>query len=140
MAQDYSDEILKEQLGKNSGEARRLLSDKDEMELFLERLERKLKLIPLVGNTLSSIPVLVSLVRSYVRGEYQNVPFASIVAIVAALLYFFSPVDLVPDFVPIVGYFDDKAVVAFVILVVEDDIKEYKKWQVSKGKRSTEDT
>jgi len=135
MAKDLSDKELNEQIGKNSGAARELLKDKDAMERFLERLERKLKLIPLVGNKLSSLPILVSLVRSYVSGEYQGIPFASIVAIVAALIYFVSPIDIVPDFIPGFGYVDDAAVVGLVLTVVEDDVKEYKQWQVANGKR-----
>jgi len=81
-----------------------LLKDEDRMERFLERLERKLEKVPVVGKQLSNIPMLVSLVRSYIRKDYRDVPLGSIIAIVSALIYFLSPIDLLPDSIPVLGY------------------------------------
>lgn len=63
----------------------------------------------------------------------------SIIAIVSALIYFVSPIDLLPDSIPVLGYVDDVAVFAFVWNMVEDDVEEYKKWQVKNGKRIIKD-
>ena len=67
----FTDEQLSEQISKNSEEAVNLLNDQDQMERFLERLENKLKKVPIVGKKLSVVPMLVSLVKSYVRGDYH---------------------------------------------------------------------
>lgn len=135
----FTDEQLSEQISKNSEEAVNLLNDEDQMERFLERLENKLKKVPMVGKKLSAVPMLVSLVRSYVRGDYRDIPIGSIIAIVSALIYFVSPIDLLPDGIPGLGYVDDAAVIALVWNMVEDDVEEYKKWQVENGKRIFED-
>ncbi len=135
----FTDEQLSEQISKNSEEAVNLLNDQDQMERFLERLENKLKKVPIVGKKLSVVPMLVSLVRSYVRGDYRDIPIGSIIAIVSALIYFVSPIDLFPDGIPGLGYVDDAAVIALVWNMVEDDVEEYKKWQVENGKRIFED-
>ena len=50
--------------------------------------------------------------KSYIQGEYKDVPIGIIIAIISALVYFVSPIDILPDSIPIVGYFDDAAVVA----------------------------
>ncbi|MDA8228801.1 MAG: DUF1232 domain-containing protein [Desulfitobacterium hafniense] len=52
----------------------------------------------------------------------------------SALIYFVSPIDLLPDSIPVLGYVDDTAVVAFVWRMVEDDVEEYKKWQAKNRK------
>lgn len=135
MEKEFTDEQLSEQISKNSEEAEKLLNDEDRMERFLERLEHKLKKVPVVGKKLSNIPMLASLVRSYVRKDYQDIPIGSIIAIVSALIYFVSPIDLLPDSIPVLGYVDDAAVFAFVWNMVEDDVEEYKKWQEQNGKR-----
>lgn len=135
----FTDEQLSEQIKKNSEVAENLLNDEDRMERFLERLEDKLKKVPVVGKKLSNVPMLVSLVRSYVRKDYQDIPIGSIIAIVSSLIYFVSPIDLLPDGIPGLGYVDDAAVVALVWNMVEDDVEEYKKWQVKNGKRIIED-
>ena len=126
------EKIVIQQLDKNKGEAEKLLQDRDKMEHFLARLETKLSLIPVAGNYLSDIPVLISLVRAYVDKTYVEIPIGSILAIIGALIYFLSPVDLIPDIIPGVGYLDDVAVVGVAFKLVHDDVAEYKKWRDTK--------
>jgi len=135
MHKEYTDEQLNEQINKNSEAVKELLKDEDRFELFLVRLELKLKKLPVVGKKLSNIPMLVSLVRAYARKDYQDIPIGSIIAIVSALIYFVVPIDLFSDSIPILGYVDDAAVFAFVWNMVENDVEEYKKWQEQNGKR-----
>ena len=45
------------------------------------------------------------------------------------LIYFVSPIDIIPDSIPAIGYFDDAAVVAACWKLVESDIEEYEKWR-----------
>jgi uncharacterized membrane protein YkvA (DUF1232 family) len=139
MENKFTDEMLESQISKNTKEAEELLKDEDRMERFLERLERKLEKVPVVGKQLSNIPMLVSLVRSYIRKDYRDVPLGSIIAIVSALIYFLSPIDLLSDSIPVLGYVDDAAVFAFVWKMVADDIEEYRKWQEANGKRIFKD-
>lgn len=87
-----------------------MLNNQAKMEQFLKRLEKKLKTIPLAGNKLACVPVMASLVRSYVKKDYTDIPIGSIIAIVSALIYFVSPIDIVPDSILVIGYFDDVAV------------------------------
>ena len=126
------EKIVIQQLEKNKGEAEKLLQDRDKMEHFLARLETKLSLIPVVGNYLSDIPVLISLVRAYVDKTYVEIPIGSILAIIGALIYFLSPVDLIPDSIPGLGYLDDVAVLGVAFKLVHDDVAEYKKWRDTK--------
>jgi uncharacterized membrane protein YkvA (DUF1232 family) len=105
------------------------------MEKFLQRLERKLKKIPVVGDNLSDLPIMVSLVRSYIKKEYTDVPIGTIVSVVGALLYFFSPIDIVPDVLPVVGYLDDAAVISLTLKLIHDDMDEYREWRDKSGKK-----
>lgn len=135
MENKLSQEMLEAEIKKNEPKAKELLGDQDKMERFLERLENKLKKIPAVGKKLSNIPVMISLVRSYIHKEYEDIPLGSIIAIICGLTYFLSPVDLIPDSIPILGYSDDVLVIGIVWKLVGDDVEEYQKWQVENGKR-----
>ncbi len=111
-----------------------MLNDEDKMERFLQRLEKKLKKIPFAGDKLAAIPIMTSLVKSYMKKEYTDIPIGAIISIISALIYFVSPIDIIPDSIPFIGYFDDAAVVAACWKLVDSDIEEYEKWRVKNNK------
>lgn len=129
MNSNFTEQQAEEQLKNNYTKAEEMLKDADKIERFLQRLEKKLKVIPLAGKKLSEVPIMASLVVNYVKKEYQDVPIGTIIAVLSALIYFVSPIDLVPDSIPAIGYFDDAAVVAACWKLVESDIDEYLKWR-----------
>lgn len=116
-------------LESNFSKAEEIIKDPDALEQLLQRLEEKLKLLPLAGDSLSNIPVLVSMVRSYACKDYPNIPLGTMVAIISALIYFLSPIDLIPDAIPGVGYVDDAAVIVACLGLVQSDVDEYKAWR-----------
>ncbi len=133
MKNDFNEQKAQEELKKGYEQAKNLLNDQDKIERFLQRLEKKLKVIPIAGDKLANIPVMVSLVRSFAKKEYTNIPMGSFIAITSALIYFVSPIDIVPDSIPLLGYIDDAAVVAACWKLVESDVKEYVKWREDNG-------
>ena len=70
-----------------------------------------------------------SMVSDYANGSYKEIPMETITAIVVAILYVVSPIDLIPDMVPVVGYVDDVAVVTFVLSQVHKDVDRYCEWK-----------
>lgn len=107
--------------------------DKGAFDKFLVDIEATLKKVPGVGNLLSDVPLLVSLVKSYINGEYKEIPYNSIVAVIATLLYVISPIDIIPDVIPVVGFADDAMAVAFCIKMIHDDLEKYKAWRDHKN-------
>lgn len=106
-----------------------ITNNRDAFDSFLANIETALKRIPAVGNLLSDIPLLISLVKSYVNGEYKEIPYNSIIAVIATLLYVISPIDIIPDVIPGVGFMDDAAAVAFCIKMIHEDLEKYKAWR-----------
>lgn len=43
----------------------------------------------------------------YLASKDPRVPFAAKVVLVVTVAYAFSPIDLIPDFIPLLGYLDD---------------------------------
>jgi uncharacterized membrane protein YkvA (DUF1232 family) len=58
--------------------------------------------------------------------------------VVAALLYIISPIDVIPDSIPIVGGLDDIAVLAYAVHAVSDELKNYRLWLATKDMRADE--
>lgn len=133
MKKIFNKKKAKDTLEEGYEEAQEMLKDGDKMERFLQRLEKKLKVIPLAGNTLSDVPVMASLLRSFVKKEYTDIPIGTITAVVSALVYFVSPIDLIPDLLP-GGYIDDAAVIGACLKLINSDVEDYIKWRKINGK------
>ncbi len=82
-----------------------------------------------LGKYLQDVELLISIVKDYWTGEYRDIPWWALSAIVFALLYVISPVDLIPDFIPVIGYLDDAAVVSICLKLVEQELHTYKAWK-----------
>jgi uncharacterized membrane protein YkvA (DUF1232 family) len=69
------------------------------------------------------------MVKDYKQKKYRNVPWKVIAMVAAALLYFLSPFDLIPDFLGPIGFTDDAVVLAFVFKSVRDELLKYCDWR-----------
>ena len=133
MSNNLSEDQVKEALESGYGQSEALLNNKDELDNFLQRSELKIKEIPNIDKQLGVVIDFISLVKHLVEGKYIEIPYASIVAILSSLIYFFSPIDIIPDFIPFVGYFDDEAVIELCMNMVNADIEAYNEWRRSQG-------
>lgn len=68
------------------------------------------------------------LLRAYARKEYTVVPWGSIVLITVGLLYFVSPIDLLPDLLP-GGFVDDIALIASIVKQIQADLEAFRDWE-----------
>ena len=114
---------------KKRKEAEKILNDASKAEELVRKINSKLNNIPIVGEYFADVPTLCLMLGDYVTGAYREVPFATMVGIVVALVYFLSPIDLIPDVLPVIGLTDDAAVIGFAVLAAHNDISSYKEWQ-----------
>ena len=75
------------------------------------------------------IKLLGRLVRAYANGSYREITVGNVVLIVAAILYFVTPIDLIPDAVPGAGLMDDATVLAFVLAKLEIELDRFSGWE-----------
>lgn len=76
---------------------------------------------------------LSRMVRCYSRKEYLDIPWQTIVLITAALIYFVSPVDAIADFLPVIGFTDDTAVILAVFSSVSKDVERFLVWEADRS-------
>lgn len=62
-------------------------------------------------------------------GTYTRFPTRSLLLLVAGLLYFVWPVDLVPDAILMFGWLDDVTLLAFIIRSIKLDLEAFQLWE-----------
>ena len=70
------------------------------------------------------IGLAAKMVKDAARGR-ADVPWGSVAALAGALAYFAFPQDVIPDWLPAVGFMDDAAVVALTLKLVNNDVAAY---------------
>lgn len=76
--------------------------------------------------------MLVRLVRNYISGDYRDVATGTIISGFAVLLYVLSPIDLVPDFIPVLGFLDDLSLISWFLGKFQGEMTRYRTWEDSR--------
>jgi len=119
-----------EDVFKNKNKISRLLED---TVIKLNQNEGEL------GEMIEKIKLLFCMLKDYFKGEYKMLPKSTIITIIIALIYFITPVDIIPDIVPIAGFFDDAVVIGIVLKRISLDIENYKKWRMTRNNSEKQD-
>lgn len=75
------------------------------------------------------LQLFLELVKAWSKGEYRDISKKTIVMIVATVIYFVSPIDLIPDFLVGLGIFDDVAVIGFTAKQISKELERFKSWK-----------
>lgn len=73
--------------------------------------------------------VITRMIRAFAKGQYKEVPWKTIMMLVAGLIYFLMPLDLLPDFIPVTGFIDDFTVIMLISGAFKQDIDDFLLWE-----------
>ena len=96
---EFNLDKAKEILANYTAQAEELLQNPAKVEELLQQLENKMKEIPSVGEYVSRLPLMISMVRAYITQEYTEVSpkvVGSLVGLVLFLVGYPALHDLVP--------------------------------------------
>ena len=113
-------------LEKKYKEAKETIENKDKFHEFVQQLDNQLVNYPIYGENLNKLILMIDLVTTYEKGEYTNITVNGLVPIVAALLYWISSIDVIPDFIPVIGLWDDEAVLDQSIKQSREELLKFK--------------
>lgn len=115
-------------------QAAKYAQDPGELRGLVDRASLKASRVRgLLEEVWGELMLLFRLLKAYASGRYRHISWTSLLRAVAAVFYFLLPFDLIPDFIPVGGYFDDAAVIVWVVASIRDDLARFRAWEEGEG-------
>src|SRR5262245_60000588 len=73
--------------------------------------------------------VALALLSDHAAGACPQIPYSTVALLAAALLYYLAPMDVIPDFIPIVGTADDTVVLDIAWRLAAPGVQRYLDWK-----------
>lgn len=112
---------------KDPEKSKRLLDD------AMKKAKNKEKLNGPLAALWENLKTVFRLLQAYFSKQYTAIPWGSVALIVGAVIYFVSPIDLMPDWIPLSGFIDDAAILTFVIAQIRTDLNRFLEWEAEKN-------
>ena len=126
---EFSMEQAQEVLDRELKEAEEVVANPSRGDEILMQLEEKLKAVPVIGSTLSDLPLMIAMVKAWITKEYTVVSPKVIACLVGAILYLIRRKDLISDSVPLVGHVDDLAVMGLALKLSRKELQDFAQWR-----------
>jgi uncharacterized membrane protein YkvA (DUF1232 family) len=85
------------------------------------RADRSEKIAKLKGK----FQTLIRLVKEYTKGNYRQISKKSMLYTVGVLIYFITPTDVIPDFIPVSGFVDDASLLIWLYNHLGKELKQF---------------
>ena len=82
-------------------------------------------------DTWAYLETMLRLIRAYYRGEYRAVTESTLIVIIAAIIYIVSPLDVIPDAIPALGFLDDATVLSLALRRTRQDLDDFMIWETA---------
>ena len=124
---------ISEAVERSKSKAEDYLKDPEKSKHLLDEAIKKAKNKEKISGPLAdlweNLKTVFRLLQAYFSKEYTTIPWGTIVLLVGAVIYFVSPLDLMPDWIPLAGFIDDAAVLVFVLRQINADLQHFLEWE-----------
>lgn len=79
------------------------------------------------------IILMFQFLKDVKQKKYTETPWKTLAGMIFTVLYIINPLDLIPDFIPFVGYLDDLTVFGFVLKLISKDLESYEEWRLEQN-------
>ncbi|MDX5419606.1 MAG: DUF1232 domain-containing protein [Hymenobacteraceae bacterium] len=82
----------------------------------------------LAGEVWENLQLLSRMIKAATAGEYKGIPTSTVVGGIAVIIYFLTPIDLIPDVIPVIGLLDDASLLAWFMASIKSELDKFKEW------------
>jgi uncharacterized membrane protein YkvA (DUF1232 family) len=83
---------------------------------------------------IEDVKILFSMAVDSIKGNYK-IDKKTFLIIAGALVYTALPTDVIPDFIPGIGFLDDAFVIGYTIKSIKDEVENYKRFKGEETKQ-----
>lgn len=130
--------IFKGMLGKAEEYLKKPLRIKELLNDAYKKASEKKDVGTIAHEVWESLQILSRMIKAAVTGEYTGIPTRTLVGGVAVIMYFLSPIDFVPDFIPVIGLLDDAALLAWFMTSIKGEMDKFEQWEKNNQARTIE--
>lgn len=122
----------KELFGK---QAEIIASQPKKLRALLDQVGQKIGKLardPRVQKLTMPVAVFTRMIKAHFSGDHP-ISSGTLGFIVLGLLYFISPIDIIPDFLGVFGFADDASVILAIFARLKDEVEEFLDWERTSG-------
>lgn len=109
-------------------EAKSIIDIPEKIDEYLIKASKLLSKMPEDKQSLQYIPIFISVISHYIKGDYRDFSIKSILALLGLIIYYVSPFDIIPDSLPVIGYLDEAFLVEKCLEQVDDELEKFMLW------------
>ena len=103
----------------------------------LREIDEYVSCITMIKDTLEHLAIQsegMLTLKKIVTDIYKETPWRTVAALTGALIYVLAPIDMIFDFIPIVGYIDDAFVIGLALELAKPDLEKYRAWKTERSR------
>ena len=116
-------------------QAKCILQEQSQVKALFGQVSKKLQTLngshKQINELLEHVQLFLRMIKKSFTGEYSSFSNKTLLSLVFGLLYFVTPMDVVPDFIPLLGFSDDLSIIYFILKNFKSDIKAFKVWELN---------
>jgi uncharacterized membrane protein YkvA (DUF1232 family) len=111
------------------------VSNPEKLKGLLDRASQKTRgaRSGFAGELWTYLTAMIRLIRAYWKGTYRDVSREHLLTMIAVVVYFLMPIDVIPDWIFGVGFLDDAYVLTFALKTVKDALEAFMRWEQPTG-------
>ena len=113
--------------------AKTYVNDSQRLSALFQEAAKQAKSLPKESfkDTWPYLQTMLRLIRAYYRGDYRLIAESTLVIIIAAVIYVVSPLDVIPDAIPAIGFLDDATILALALQRTKQELDDFMIWETT---------